>query len=434
MRFHLALSALLLPLASASLFITSPTAKSSISALKNTTITWISDAVRAFRSHHFDFADHSSPPAKSTTPVSSQFGEISVGLYTGSSTDQTLLQNFGNVLDPMKTLKLEVQLDRTVGPNSSLYFIRMQSLKGTDSASGSPLQAFSARFTLTGMNGTFTKAEIAQNAGITALSSIVSNSSYPISKGSSIKSSAGGIQTASSSSATAGSISGGLASGTEAVASGATRRGDSKRVAVAVFVAAGGFLKGQPHQRIITPPGKMYFGSNRPSILVVACVIASAVETQASTPHDDPDFFNSVGDEDFYEPYDHDLEGKDAEHRLYGELYERAIVEEDLAEQDRVLRAGIGAEAGSKEGRESGWSLSDGAHTKGPVILAFITLASMAGLAAWLKRKKTVRKNEGVPPTPDMRAHQGEAARTLTGAGSRKRAAKENHFNAPTTN
>ncbi|KAK4703336.1 hypothetical protein P7C70_g2888, partial [Phenoliferia sp. Uapishka_3] len=168
-----------------------------------------------------------------------------------------------------------------------------------------------------------------------------------------------------------------------------------------------------------------------PFYLILATSLLVASPAHGSTPND-PDFFNSVGDEDYYEPYDHDLAGKDAEHRDHAKHYERAAMEEDLAEQDRLLRGDVGG--GPKDGGRASKNLGDSSYTKGTVILAFVTLVLMAGLAAWLKRKKIVRKKEGIPPTPDMRAHQGEADKTFPGPGMGRRRAvapKENHFLAP---
>jgi hypothetical protein len=54
----------------------------------------------------------------STTPLASSFGSTSIGLYTGSSSEQTLLQDLGTVANPAKALRLKTKIDKTVGPNS----------------------------------------------------------------------------------------------------------------------------------------------------------------------------------------------------------------------------------------------------------------------------------------------------------------------------
>lgn len=59
-------------------------------------------------------------------------------------------------------------------PNSfSPSFIRFESLNSTLAA---PIEAFSARFTLTNMTGTFTAAEITENASNSTLTPITSTS------------------------------------------------------------------------------------------------------------------------------------------------------------------------------------------------------------------------------------------------------------------
>mgnify|MGYP001572014326 FL=1 len=112
--------ALLVPLASCTLFITSPTASSSLAAGKSISLTWLADPVRVP-----PLSEPVPPPADlpsrqdTTQPKAAAFGAVSLGLYTGSSTQQTLLQNLGNVSDPVRTNKLAVKIDPRVGPDSS---------------------------------------------------------------------------------------------------------------------------------------------------------------------------------------------------------------------------------------------------------------------------------------------------------------------------
>ncbi|KAL8283935.1 hypothetical protein RQP46_005367 [Phenoliferia psychrophenolica] len=199
------LAAALLPLVSATIFITNPTATSTLAAGKSLSITWLADP-------------------DSTAPKAAAFGAVSIGLYTGSSTQQTLLQTLGNVTDPTKSLKLAVKFDPAVGPDSAFYFVRVQSLAAKDSA-GAPLQAFSARFTLTKMNGTFTSAENAQNSGIAPVDGTTTGSALSA------------IQTAGASSSI-------TLSGNSNSATTVAKNGSASAAVSAATTAAGGNVKG----------------------------------------------------------------------------------------------------------------------------------------------------------------------------------------------
>ncbi|GAA6042607.1 hypothetical protein JCM8097_003155 [Rhodosporidiobolus ruineniae] len=101
-----------------------------------------------------------------TSPSWTSWGASSIGLYTGSATSQTLLATLGHVDDAATTPAMKITIDGGWGPDSDQqYFIRVQSDAGTDATTSDPLQAFSARFTLSGMTGTFSSAVQAQLAG-----------------------------------------------------------------------------------------------------------------------------------------------------------------------------------------------------------------------------------------------------------------------------
>lgn len=68
-----------------------------------------------------------------------------MSVYTGSATRQFLLKRLGSV-DPAAKTSFTATIPATLGPDSSNYFIRIESEKAVD-ASAAPLQAFSARFT-----------------------------------------------------------------------------------------------------------------------------------------------------------------------------------------------------------------------------------------------------------------------------------------------
>jgi len=146
--------AALAPLAHATVFVTHPTNAVSIPAGQPFTITWIDDG---------------------KTPNLTAFGPCTVGLYVGSVTQQTQLQSIGNV-DVSTVAQLSWTPDATVGPNFDSYFIRFTSVSLKDpnqTAISAPEEAFSAKFSLTGMTGTFNstiQAEISGSASSGAAS------------------------------------------------------------------------------------------------------------------------------------------------------------------------------------------------------------------------------------------------------------------------
>ncbi|KAK4703544.1 hypothetical protein P7C70_g2667, partial [Phenoliferia sp. Uapishka_3] len=117
-------------LVSASLFMTAPVAATTITAGKSFNLTWLAD----------------SGASAAALPLASAFGPCHVGLYTGSASAQTEVQQFGTLPGPETRNFWPVNVDPTVGPDSDLYFFRIMSLSAVD-ATGSPLLAFSARFT-----------------------------------------------------------------------------------------------------------------------------------------------------------------------------------------------------------------------------------------------------------------------------------------------
>lgn len=131
----------------ANIYITNPVAASIIVAGANFTVTWQADPDLAL-------------------PRATSFGMTNVGLYTGSINTQTRILSLGQVADPVGgTNRLSITIPATAGPNSAEYFIRFDSANSTLAA---PIQAFSARFTMQGMTGTFTPEAIAQNAALSA--------------------------------------------------------------------------------------------------------------------------------------------------------------------------------------------------------------------------------------------------------------------------
>jgi len=120
------------PLAHANVFITNPVASTNIPAGKAFTITWQDDG---------------------KAPNLTAFGPATIGLYVGSQSQQTQLQPIGNV-DVSKVSSISWTPDATVGPDFDSYFIRITSVDLKDATQTQfNAEAFSAKFTLSGMSG-----------------------------------------------------------------------------------------------------------------------------------------------------------------------------------------------------------------------------------------------------------------------------------------
>ncbi|KAM0748440.1 hypothetical protein T439DRAFT_382272 [Meredithblackwellia eburnea MCA 4105] len=240
MHFQVPLATLVALLASsaqASFYITYPIASTVVTAPKAITLTWLAD----------------SGATAAATPLASTFGPCHVGLYTGSVSQQIELAQFGTMPGPLTRNNWPVQIDPSIGPDSDLYFFRFTSLNATD-ADGVALQSFSARFTLRGMNGTWTAAQQAAISGVDPNASL-SAASTTLAGGASTTGTAvttaapttGGIQTAGAASTTsrtssAANASASAHSGAPAPA-GRALGGAGKAIAlVAVVVGALAFL------------------------------------------------------------------------------------------------------------------------------------------------------------------------------------------------
>ncbi|KAF8336432.1 uncharacterized protein EI90DRAFT_174575 [Cantharellus anzutake] len=117
------------------MFITAPVVTTSCAAGQNCPLAWNDDG---------------------KPPTLSQIGACNVGLFVGSVSTQYLLQSISAAFDVSKAGTLNFSPDPSVGANSNQYFIRFTSntLNSTTNT-GYPYQAFSAKFTLTGMTGQF---------------------------------------------------------------------------------------------------------------------------------------------------------------------------------------------------------------------------------------------------------------------------------------
>jgi len=132
---YLAVIAAVTPQAVAELFTTNPTATTVCNAGQSCAITWNDDGV---------------------APALAAIGPCSIGLYAGSAQQQTILQLITASLDVSTTATVAFTPDATVGPDYNGYFIKFISL-GLKNPVGSatPYEQFSAKFTLSGMTGTF---------------------------------------------------------------------------------------------------------------------------------------------------------------------------------------------------------------------------------------------------------------------------------------
>jgi len=144
--FVLAL-AVVVPSVHANVFITSPTASTSLSAGQSATITWQDDG---------------------NTPNLTAFGPCSIGLWAGNQLQQTLLQSIATNVNVADVSSQTWTPDPTVGPNFNAYFIRFTSNGlANPNQTGAFAEAFSAKFALTGMTGTFNATVAAEISGTT---------------------------------------------------------------------------------------------------------------------------------------------------------------------------------------------------------------------------------------------------------------------------
>lgn len=174
--------AALAPQALANLYITSPVESTSCAAGQQCTVSWNDDG---------------------TTPALGTIGACDVALYVGSVTTQIKLQDLGSVALAQQAQAVFLP-DASVGANSDLYFLRFTATNYfPDQANPTiPYEGFSAKFTLTGMTGSF-------NATVQSLMNGGSTGAAP-------SSTAGGSSTAGSPASTTGTATGAIKTTTKA--------------------------------------------------------------------------------------------------------------------------------------------------------------------------------------------------------------------------
>ncbi|PPQ74396.1 hypothetical protein CVT26_000947 [Gymnopilus dilepis] len=119
----------------ANVFITAPVASTTYTAGQQATVQWQDDG---------------------QSPSLADFGPAKISIYAGNAQQQTSLQLLNGNVDVSKVSSINFTPDATIGPNSNEYFIRVESLSLKDAKQPQfPALAFSAKFTLAGMTGTF---------------------------------------------------------------------------------------------------------------------------------------------------------------------------------------------------------------------------------------------------------------------------------------
>ncbi|KAF9224943.1 hypothetical protein BS17DRAFT_779332 [Gyrodon lividus] len=128
----------------ANVYITSPVASTTFTAGQQATVSWQDNG---------------------QSPSLVQFGNATFAIYVGNAIQQTPLQNIATV-NVSTTSSIVFTPDGTIGPDSDEYFIRITSLTLMDPTQPQyPAEAFSAKFTLTGMTGSFNASIQAQIDG-----------------------------------------------------------------------------------------------------------------------------------------------------------------------------------------------------------------------------------------------------------------------------
>jgi len=119
----------------ANVFVTAPVATTDFTAGQPCTVSWQDDGQQ---------------------PTLQAFGPAIVSIYAGNSQQQTLLQTITPSVDVSTTQSIIFTPDATIGPNANQYFVRFQSLSLKDATQSQyPALAFSAKFTMSSMTGTF---------------------------------------------------------------------------------------------------------------------------------------------------------------------------------------------------------------------------------------------------------------------------------------
>ncbi|KAI1792431.1 hypothetical protein LXA43DRAFT_341559 [Ganoderma leucocontextum] len=177
----------------ATVYVTSPVATTSWAAGQQQTVSWKDDG---------------------TAPSLANFGPSKVSVYVGSQTQQTMVQSIVPSVDLSTTTSIVFTPDASTGQNGQYYFIRFESISFKDPNNAAyPALAFSSKYTMTGMTGTFSadvQAEISAAASASATtaasqaSTTASTTQITSVKSSGTSSAASGTSTAKSASSSNG--------------------------------------------------------------------------------------------------------------------------------------------------------------------------------------------------------------------------------------
>jgi hypothetical protein len=162
----------------ATVYVTNPTATTVWSGGQVANVTWQDDG---------------------QSPTLHDFGLASIAIFTGNAIVQTSLQVINASVDVSAVSSVSFTVNASIGPDSSKYFIRFQSIAGKNGSN--PDEAFSAQFNLTNMTGTFSPAVLSEIAGLSTapLGGSTAASAGQTSKASSTTSTASTTPTGSSS-------------------------------------------------------------------------------------------------------------------------------------------------------------------------------------------------------------------------------------------
>jgi len=129
----------------ATVFVTAPVASTTYSGGKPAVVTWQDSGA---------------------APTLKDFGPSKISIYVGNAQQQTPLQTLNSSVDVSLVSTIDFTPDATIGPNGNEYFIRFESISLKDATQSQfPALAFSAKFTLDSMTGTFSAAILSQIAG-----------------------------------------------------------------------------------------------------------------------------------------------------------------------------------------------------------------------------------------------------------------------------
>jgi Ser-Thr-rich glycosyl-phosphatidyl-inositol-anchored membrane family len=102
---------------------------------------------------------------KAPLVTGADWGRIDIFLATGSVNTQFKLAQLASNLSP-STSSYSATIPANAGPSGKQYFLRFEGSR-TDNKTGYPIMAFSARFQLNGMSGSFNSSISAANQGAT---------------------------------------------------------------------------------------------------------------------------------------------------------------------------------------------------------------------------------------------------------------------------